>query len=158
MKIIVILLLIQFVTNKSINFKDYCFDSNGCSKEYHYRCSENLCSKNKLSCQGLKLWRLIIDRFQSENAFRTLEKFFQSIKECPKWNTNDVCLNNAVCTQYSLPSKKLWSTGKVSIKIQSRCKCPVKYNYICDEKYCAIDEGACLKLNTNRKNIKKCNN
>lgn len=164
MKIFILLIVIQFASNKRIQPIDYCFDLKGCSKQYHYKCSENLCSKNKLSCQSLKLWGVKVDRFENVNAFKAFEKFFQSIRECPKWNLSDVCLNNGVCFKNILQPHRQWLIGKISIKKKTKCECNGKYSYTCendlikDWNYCSIDKGACLRMNSTELAIKECDN
>jgi hypothetical protein len=158
MKVIIFFLLIQFVLNKRIQESNYCFDSKGCSKEYHFKCSGNVCSKNKLSCQSLKLWAIAKNHINTEKANRTFGIFFQMIKMCPKWNPNDVCLNNAVCHQNTLLPHRMWLIGKISIIKETKCKCIEKYIYTCgkDQKYCSIDEGGCQRMNASEPKIKNC--
>jgi hypothetical protein len=157
MRVFIFLILIQFVINIRIQQSDYCFDSTLCSKEYHYKCSEYLCSKNELSCKGLKLWVLIKNHKKNEKDDTAFEKFFKTIKKCQNWNLNDICLNNAVCYQKKLLPERFWLIGKVSIRKQIKCKCSGKYSYKCakDKNYCSIDEGACQRLNT-EVDIKNC--
>ena len=160
MKIFLFFILIQFVVNKRIESSDYCIDSKGFSKEYLYKCSDNLYSINELTCYQYKLWAMIRNLITIKNMNRKFKKFFKSIKKCPKWNPNDVCLNDEICFENILLPHRLWLIGRVSTRKESKCKCIGKYSYTCglDNNYCSIDKGACKRLNASEINIKKCKN
>ena len=160
MKKIIFLILIHFAITKKVQQSDFCFDSIACSKEFNYQCMENLCSKSKVNCQSLKLWFLIKDQLKIDRADRAFDKFLEEIKDCPKWNPNDVCLNSGVCYQNKLLPHRQWLIGKVSIRKKIKCKCIGKYSKTCgkDQSYCSIDKGACQRLNATSAHIEKCKN
>jgi hypothetical protein len=81
MKTLIFFILIQFVINKRIHPSDYCIDSNGCSREYHYKCWNNLCSKARLGCQGLKLWTFFKNSLEIKNFDIEHGIYFRSVSQ-----------------------------------------------------------------------------
>ena len=156
MKKFIFFLLIQLVINKKIQLSEYCYSDEACTGIHHYQCSEILCSKDKLSCQGFKLWE--ISQIKSAKADRALEKFTQLIHECPPWNPKDVCLNSAVCYRDVRIPYRLMNSGKIVIRKPTKCECKEKYSHSCgkDKVYCTKDKGACDWLNTTVANFAKC--
>ncbi len=134
---------------------DFCLRNKNtkikCDGQHSFYCNNNLCSKDKISCQRLmalleknKIYQKIDDE-----SFK-----MKYIKECSKlaeykWNSNNVCLNNKNCVSTAM---RLWSLDRIK---QGECKCKGNYHFRCSSDYCASDKRACLDLNQNIK-IKKC--
>ena len=152
------LFLIHAVITKKIQQSDYCFDSIACSKEFNYQCMGNLCSKSKLTCKSFESWYFIKRHINILKIDKSFKKFSKSIKNCPKWNPNDVCINSGICYKNTLLPHRQWLIGKVSIRKEIKCKCIGKYSYSCgkDQKYCSADKGACQRMNSTEIITKNC--
>ena len=133
--IFIFFLLIQLAVNIKIRPHDYCYplqSTQACSTAYSHACSADICSKDKLGCQSFKLWAIITNQLKNERADRALEKFIFSIKQCPAWNAQDVCLNNVICYyEFKIPYMLRLSARIAPIRKPTKCKCIGKYSYAC---------------------------
>lgn len=122
MKIKVIILLVQFIcANKIIKQSDFCFGKE-CTGEYNYTCTEGFCSKDRLSCQELKLWSIISSHIRNERADRALDLFLRLIQDCPSWNPKYVCLNSAICYSDVQIPHRLMNTVRIVIRKPTKCE------------------------------------
>jgi hypothetical protein len=156
--IIIFILSIKLIDGNQV--ANFCFKTESeCHGDYDLNCDNNICAKNRNSCEKLMLYRSIKNLYKYEKDFfsyvKPFELFISQIKDCLKykWNQNDVCLNQ---------SKNCFKTvgfgGRWSILIKSNeCKCSGKYKHDCNNSYCASDKRACEILQKNMtKSIKKC--
>ena len=130
-----------------------------CNGKYSLSCADILCAKDRYSCQSIRILHGIKNIQKNEKGYlffqNNFEAFMKFIRKCPKqpkykWSPKDVCLNNKHCFQTSL-WRTLWSTPFKP----DECKCRGKYNYRCNNAYCALDKQACDALKQDS-NIKKC--
>ena len=162
--------LIQNIKSHSIKPTDFCLHTEPCqSGHYSLQCALNLCSKDKLSCQSLKLWNLINSNSKNENSKQSIQKFTNSISECPlhhqyKWTKSEVCaFKNKLCSSSgsNFPFK---SSDRLILQMKTiKCKCAGKYAFTCGDLngFCAKDKKGCdgLRLIVNKQNrneLTKC--
>ena len=159
MKKLIFFLLIQFVINNTIYQYDFCFEQEACTGKHDFSCLSGLCSRDALSCQSLKLWAIINNHIRKEQAGRTLERFLLLIEECQRWNSSQICLNNAICYQnFKIPYRLLNGGKKINPK-PTKCKCTYgKYRHTCgkEQNYCATDKAACKSVVHWTTEIMKC--
>lgn len=130
-----------------------------CHSEFNYDCGSNVCSKNKLTCNGYKnalsKFMKIINLIQNtnpkfaakylkeKNKTQMINKHIKYCQKIFKFTPNDFCLNGKDCVEirkdligFGFNYRSLITTKKVD------CKCPASKSFKCD-KYCATDSIAC---------------
>jgi hypothetical protein len=164
--IIFLYLILATFIECGIKVNDFChkIEINGkkieCNDDFNLSCTKMTCSTNRYSCQSLKFFSGINNfNIYGHDGYDYLKKKFDlfknQIKNCThsleyKWNPNDVCLNIKISLQ-------LDSLG-IRLKKMKPDECDGKYNFKCNNFYCASDKRACdeLKMAKNNSKINKC--
>jgi hypothetical protein len=146
--LLTVMLLIQSID--SLNSADLCISS-VCNEEYSFKCTKNLCSFNRQTCNEYYRFKMnyISRPFHNSISFQSCESY--------KLRENDYCLRNNNCYY------NVFSTMRKTSKKIMDCKCNGKYSFKCDE-YCTLDHNYCDLLNlrikyqkkTNKKGVKTC--
>jgi len=144
--------------SKCTKLSEFCFQKGmdqKCSGDYGYSCGPGLCTLNRLSCQSIKIWSLLINQYKTEKehtkALNYYEYFVVNIQECPVSVTkvmvnNDTCLNSEKCKKIIRIPFRLTSS-KYNITRMVECKCIGQYSFACGKQFCALNESACGSLN-----------
>lgn len=138
-----------------------------CHGELSYKCGHELCARNRLNCQQIHMWSILIgqmkDNFKIEFHMRNFEIFSTRIENCAlyEWKPSDVCINQTKCAY----KPQIWSLSFMKV-VLGECPCKVEYPYKCGNGFCAIDKHGCEGLiykkidrsinSGSLKEIKKC--
>lgn len=160
---------LMMAINSCVNLDEFCSKpKNKCPKELKYECLADLCSKNRMSCHSIKMWRLVGNNIRDNDVherFRNeFQEFAHKIANCSKnnqrWQTSDVCLNGLDCWhEVRLPYRLVRKVNKIV-----ECKCIGDYGFRCDQNFCAKNKAGCEGMTTKSRigafliGIVDCNN
>ncbi len=111
-----------------------------CKGDFKHSCGGSICSTNASTCHKIKK-----ERFKIENNNLNMCPFIYTLQ------SDDFCLNEKTCV-YIDPISRLQNYYKVK-----KCNCKGKYGFKCGDKYCTINNKACLHLKININKIKSFN-
>jgi hypothetical protein len=152
--ILLILYFVAFIECNKYKISEICYPKARkkieCHGQYNYNCNNSVCTKNKYTCEMMSLFSGLKGEY-----LKKYKSVLNVIKKCPeppinKWKPNDVCLNTKDCVSTLM---SIWSFNRIK---QKECKCRGKYDYRCNQDYCALNKRACERLKKNINGIKKC--
>lgn len=124
-----------------------------CHGSLKFKCGTQLCTKDRLSCQKLLMWSILIGQMRDPQSIETQMTNFQifstRIENCPfyEWKPSDVCVNLSKCAY----KPQIWSLSFMKVNMaECPCKSNSVYNFKCKSGFCAVDEIACDGLLMNK--------
>ncbi len=144
--------------NNNVNVEE-C-DRNACHGKYSYKCSENKCSVNKITCNeynriasAMSLAPKISEYKYEMNKFIS---FNAAILKCAVkeyiWKESHICFNQIKCSY--ITSAKINGNNSLTVIKKRLCPCKNSHSYSCGN-YCSISKKACALFTFQFGNDKK---
>ncbi len=135
-----------------------------CPEQFKYYCGENVCAKDKISCEQLDETIKVIEGIEIPYTFSLemikVKKYIEHFNECPLTKSylklGDICKNGKNCFYTETSDNK-------EIKKPITCPCLAFHSYHCGGLYCAANSIACdlfVSLDEKEKSMpyNKCQN
>ena len=154
--------LIKFHRVKGFSPRDFCVLPEEYQKEARckqFQCGTEFCSTTENKCKSFIGWTILLGQNVSyvKKTADLYPYFLLSIKVCVSSQyillKSEVCENKKLCYERKQWSSRLMFRGP-TVKVEKKCPCKSKYEYDCENGYCAVNKNAC-KIMLEDKKYKK---